>query len=87
MYFIKLTNMTSTIAPLVSFRYRLRQALSRCSGFFDPVFPKTPGTQTVNLYAILIFLTIIAFLQVFTINLHGAFYIIYRFHYKIYNHN
>ena len=32
--------------PLVSPRNRSRQALSRCSGFFDLVFSKTPGTQT-----------------------------------------
>ena len=41
--------MTSAIASLVSLRNRLRQALSRCSGFFDPAFSKTPGTQTVNI--------------------------------------
>lgn len=46
MYFIKIRNMTSAIAPLVSLRNRLRQALSRCSGFFDPVLSKTSGTQT-----------------------------------------
>ena len=48
MYFIKITNMANAIAPLVSLRNRLRQTLSRCSGFFDPVFSKTPATQTVN---------------------------------------
>lgn len=40
--------MTSAIAPLVSPRNRIRQALSRCSEFFKPVFSKTPGTQTVK---------------------------------------
>ena len=48
MYFIKITNMTSGIASLVSLRNRLGQALLHCSGFFDPVFSKTRGTQTVN---------------------------------------
>ena len=48
MYFIKITNMTSAIAPLVPLRNRLQQALLRCSGFFDPVFSKIPGTQTVK---------------------------------------
>ena len=36
----------NAIAPLDSLRNRLRQALSRCSEFFDPVFSMTPGTQT-----------------------------------------
>ena len=40
----------SAIAPLVSLRNRLRQAVSRCSGFFDPVFSKTPGTRTVTVF-------------------------------------
>ena len=35
-YVRKITNMTSVIAPLVSLRNRLRQALARCSRFFDP---------------------------------------------------
>lgn len=46
MYFIKIRNITGTNAPLVSLRNRLRQALSHCSGFFDPVFSETSGTQT-----------------------------------------
>ena len=49
MYFIKITNMTSAIASLVSLRNRLRQALSRCFGLFDPVFSRTPGAQMVNI--------------------------------------
>ena len=50
MYFVKTTNMTSAITLLVSLRNRLRQALPCCSGFFDPVFSKTPGTQTVKVH-------------------------------------
>ena len=42
--------MTSAITLLVSLRNRLRQALPCCSGFFDPVFSKTPGTQTVKVH-------------------------------------
>ena len=49
MYFIKITNMTSAIAPLVSLCNWLRQTLSRCSWFFDSILSKTPGTQTVKL--------------------------------------
>ena len=47
--FHKMTNMTSAISPLASLRDRLRQALSRCSAFPDPVFSKTPGTRMVIL--------------------------------------
>lgn len=48
MYLIKIRNTTSAVAPLVSLRDRLRQALTRCLRFFHPVFSKTPATQTVN---------------------------------------
>ena len=48
MYSIKITNMKSAIASLVSLRNRLGQALSRCLEFFDHVFSKTPATRTVN---------------------------------------
>ena len=40
--------MTSAIAPLVSHCNRLKQAPSRCSGLFDPVFSKIHEAQTVS---------------------------------------
>ena len=42
--------MTSAIAPHVSLRNQLRQALSRYSGLFHPVFSKIPGIQMLNVF-------------------------------------
>lgn len=45
--------MTSAIVPLVSFRNRLRQALSCCSGFFHSIFSMTSGIQTVKCFYVI----------------------------------
>lgn len=51
MYFIKIRNTTSAIAPLVSLRNRSRQTLSRYLEFFKPVFSKTLTLKRLKIVA------------------------------------